>query len=619
MDQDYTSKYMDRRSGRSPARARRRPRKSLGADAVPTKGADPAPFFISGQHPPHEAIDIMRKFLARFLPATLVAFVVQMVAAAPLYADPPARVARISFVTGDASIRHGTSSEWMAFLVNYPVTTGDELWTDAGARAELHIGSTALRLSDRTALRVVLLEDDRIVLSLTQGEIALRVRSLAGSDHMQVETPTGTIAVMQPGDYRIVVDSLGMTMSVAVRSGDAQVSTASGVYDVLASHVGLVSSDPNAAFEMRVLSVEPADEFDAWAQSRSRAEDASESGRYVSMEMTGYEALDGNGRWEDTPEFGPVWVPFGVAANWAPYTVGRWVWVDPWGWTWIDEEPWGFAPFHYGRWAYYRNAWVWCPGVRVARPVYAPALVVFVGGSSWHASGRFGAAGGVAWFPLAPGEPFIPSYHVSPAYQRSVNVTYVHVTNINVTNVHVQNIQYRNAQVAGAVTAVPRETFVSAKPVRTTEVALRERDLAHAVTVADAAPVAPRPQSRAPALAAHPAAEPPAHVETRVAETRSRPPVVPAHTAPPPANMNGPKTAVRVPIDPRPQADAVAKQRAVMSRQVLEHAQLQDKHQQERATLPPGKMSASMQQRQAAETQKMEARHASENKQPPRQ
>src|SRR2546428_7576392 len=37
-----------------------------------------------------------------------------------------------------------------------------------------------------------------------------------------------------------------------------------------------------------------------------------------------------------------------------------------------------FRSFHYGRWAYARNEWLWVPGPVVARPVYAPALVAFV-------------------------------------------------------------------------------------------------------------------------------------------------------------------------------------------------------------------------------------------------
>ncbi len=556
----------------------------------------------------------MRVF-TKELTAIALAAAVQMALPPSLYADPPARVARISFVTGDASLRHGTSGDWMAFMMNYPVTTGDELWTDTGSRSELHFGSSAVRLGERTALSFVLLEDDRVVLRLTQGEISLRVRSLDESDHMEIETPTSTVSIMRAGDYRLVVDSLGLSTMVAVHVGDAQVASAGGTYDVLAGHVGLASSDPNTPFDVQPLPVEPADEFEAWAESRARAEDASQAGRYVSMEMTGYEALDAYGHWQNTPEYGDVWVPSNVGDDWAPYRVGRWVWVDPWGWTWIDAEPWGFAPFHYGRWARYGGVWVWAPGVRVARPVYAPALVAFVGGGSWSASARFGPGGGVAWFPLAPGEPWVPSYHASTTYVKNVNITNVHVTNINVTNVNVQNIHYKNVQVAGAVTAVPRETFVGAKPVRTAALPLQPQDVRQIQVVAHSPPVTPRPESRETPVASHPAAPPP-RVATHITELHAEPP---PHAAPaaapavPPTRMNGPGTAVRVPVDPRPRADIIAQQRAVQSRQVLEHAQLQDKHLQEKASAPKGQAPPQMQARQQKETQTMEARHATEN------
>ena len=111
--------------------------------------------------------------------------------------------------------------------------------------------------------------------------------------------------------------------------------------------------------------------------------------------MVGYEDLGQNGVWSEAPEYGPVWRPRSVEIGWAPYRYGRWAWVEPWGWTWIDDAPWGFAPFHYGRWAMAGGVWVWVPGRMVVgvRPVYAPALVAFVGTS------RFGVA---AWFPLGP-------------------------------------------------------------------------------------------------------------------------------------------------------------------------------------------------------------------------
>ena len=522
----------------------------------------------------------------KFLSAAMLAASIHLAAARPLYADPPARVARISFVTGDASIRHGTSAEWMAFLINYPVTTGDELWTDAGSRAELHVGSTALRLGGGTALSVVLLEDDRFVLSLALGKLALRVRSLDPSDHMQIVTPTATIAVLRAGDYNIAVDSLGQTV-IAVRSGDAEVATAGAVDHVISSHVGIVSSEPGAALETRVLSVEPIDEFDSWAGLRAHEEDVSEAGRFVSMQMTGYEALDGHGRWLDTPEYGAVWIPAEVGADWAPYRAGRWVWVDPWGWTWIDDQPWGFAPFHYGRWARYQNAWVWAPGERIARPVYAPALVGFVGATNWSAPAHFGGAGGVAWFPLAPGDPWVAPYHVTAQYARSVNPAYTHRAGIAAPGA-----RYRNAQVAGAVTAVSRETFVGARPVRESAAALRTKDLQHVQVIAQAVPVTPRPESRTTTPGDHPAAPSP-RVVTRMTEIRALPPA-----------------------DARAQADAVAQERAVAARQALEHARLEDKHQQERSSLAPGKTSPSMQTRHATETKSMEARHAKENSAP---
>ena len=82
--------------------------------------------------------------------------------------------------------------------------------------------------------------------------------------------------------------------------------------------------------------------------------------------------------------YGNVWTPAGVASDWAPYRYGHWVWVEPWGWTWVEDEPWGFAPFHYGRWAYAQHSWCWVPGPVVVRPVYSPALVAFVGGGGFH-------------------------------------------------------------------------------------------------------------------------------------------------------------------------------------------------------------------------------------------
>src|SRR5207248_1822514 len=122
-----------------------------------------------------------------------------------------------------------------------------------------------------------------------------------------------------------------------------------------------------------------------------------------------------------------------------------------------------------------------------ARPVYAPALVAFVGGPRFSMPVAIGGGAGVAWFPLGPREVYVPAYHVSPTYVRQVNIT--HVTNItNITTV--TNVRYVNQTVPGAVIAVPHRTFAGAQPVGRASIVVSREQIARAEVV-QAAPVAP--------------------------------------------------------------------------------------------------------------------------------
>jgi hypothetical protein len=406
--------------------------------------------------------------------------------------DPSSRVLRASYLQGEVSFRPGNVDDWTSATLNYPLTSGDHLWTDVDARAELHVGANAIRLAPETAFEILDLDDDHLQIRLTQGSALIRIRTLQADDNVEIDTPTGAVSLLRDGTYRVDVSADGATSTVTARNGDAEVTSNDNTVDVRNDETVLFTAD-GASPDVR--NAPPMDEYDQWADSRDRSEDESVSAQYVSRDMTGYEDLDRNGMWSDDADYGHVWIPAHVAVDWAPYRYGRWAWVEPYGWTWIDDAPWGFAPFHYGRWAYVRNRWVWAPGVIRRRPVYAPALVVFVGGSNFRGGRYDGDRGDVAWFPLAPREIYRPAYRTSDDYVRRVNVTNVNVTNINITNVNVTNIQYRNQRVQGATTAVSQDQFAGSRRIGRTAVVVPVDDARSAHVVGDGAPVTPTQQS----------------------------------------------------------------------------------------------------------------------------
>ena len=449
--------------------------------------------------------------------------------AAPVWADagdPPSRVARLNFEAGSVSFRPGSLEDWSPATLNYPLTTGDHLWADQNARAEMHIGSTAVRMDSQTALSFLNLDDRTAQLSLTAGTIIIRLRSLADDQTFEVDTPNVAISLLRPGEYRIQADGDNAVTFIAIRGGEAELTAGGTAFPVHPRQAARVTGTDSVSNE--IIPLAPPDAFDRWAQDRDRREDQVQSVRYVPREMIGYEDLDGYGVWREVPPYGWVWSPTGVVVRWAPYRYGRWVWVAPWGWTWVDDAPWGFAPFHYGRWAYAGGDWVWVPGRIVERPVYAPALVAFVGGPRFSVSVAIGGGGGVAWFPLGPGEVYRPAYHVSNVYVQNINVTHVNVTNVNVTNVNVTNVRYVNQNVQGAVTAVPQQTFASARPVGQVATVVPAREAAQAQVMGSSAAVAPRPESlMARPVGAAAVVRPPAQVLQHTVVSRGTPPPPP--------------------------------------------------------------------------------------------
>ncbi|BCQ23891.1 FecR domain-containing protein [Caballeronia sp. NK8] len=375
-------------------------------------------------------------------------------------ADPPGRIARLNYMAGTVTTEPAGASDWSYAQINRPLTTGDQLWNDENARSELHIGSTALRLGSSTALSILALDDNTAQLKIAQGTLSTRVRELPPGTRYEIDTPNAALAITTPGDVRVDVAPDGRATTVTVRSGGVTV-YGDGASVQLAGGQQMTFEGTN--LQQTSANAAPApDAFDQWAASRDASEDRSVSARYVSRDIPGYQDLDANGTWRNDPSYGPVWVPNAVSADWAPYRQGHWAWQDPWGWTWIDDAPWGFAPYHYGRWAYVGSQWAWVPGPMAmsAPPAYAPALVAFVGdgasGVDWNVALTVGgvAAAGVAWFPLGPGEAWRPHRDGwSPRYYERVN-----------RNVYVNNT-YVNYRAPRALTAVPANAFMHGQPV----------------------------------------------------------------------------------------------------------------------------------------------------------
>jgi len=501
--------------------------------------------------------------------------------------DPPERVARLNFIEGAVSYlpSGGGDNDWVAAVLNRPITTGDRLWADANSRTELHVGSSAIRMSNNTAISLLNLDDANVQIRLSDGLINIRLRRLDRGDSFEVDTPNVAFSVRRPGTYSIDTHPETNETIITVRQGEGEVIGGGRSWHLISDQQVIFGGTDSLAYDLRPAGLQPPDDFERWARSRDEREDRAAAGRYVSPEMTGYEDLDAYGRWSRIPEYGWCWTPTGVEAGWAPYRHGHWVWIAPWGWTWVEDEPWGFAPFHYGRWAHYRGSWMWVPGPVVARPVYAPALVAWVGGSGFSISVSLGSRGGVGWFPLGPREVFVPSYHVSERYVTNVNVTNIVVNRTTVINVYNkrQNVTYVNRAAPNAVTVVPQETFVNARPVARNIVSVQPREM-ESVSVSRAPAAAPerssvygagnrnapRPPAQSanrPVVVKHAPAPEPNHFERPQIATPDRP-----RTETPGRQINQPPNRTRIDAPARQQEQNAPPMRPNVSAEKLKPA-----------------------------------------------
>ncbi len=391
--------------------------------------------------------------------------------------DPPPEAGRISYISGNVSIQPVTSDDWGQAYPNLPVGPGDRIFTDSDGRAEIQVGQTYVRIGPNSDVTLVDDSTFNINFGIAQGSIHLHSFGLWPRQLLDISTPNGNAEFGNAGDLRVdVLPTDGAT--VFTNLGQFADITAAGDFRQELNYgqsLELAGSNPVSP---QWLQPAGPDDLDSWSQERDQQLSRVASFQYVSPDIPGAADLDANGDWQPATEYGAVWFPRNVSADWEPYHNGHWINRDPWGWVWVEDESWGYAPFHYGRWVNYSGRWGWVPGPVNVRPIWSPALVVFAGGV--HSGGGGGLS---VWFPLGPGEAYRPWYRCSPRYIDQVNITNiresrrVHVQNTYV-NVNVTNITYVN-QTRG-MSAMRQDDFASGRSMRNVAVRVDPRDMQQA-------------------------------------------------------------------------------------------------------------------------------------------
>jgi hypothetical protein len=367
---------------------------------------------------------------------------------------PSGRVGRLSLVSGNVSVR--TSEKWLDAEVNLPLATGASVRTGSQTQAEIEIGANTIELAPESEMEITKLEDRAIHVAVVRGRIGFALRQLGDGDTVEVDISGECVPLLQSGRY-----------DIDTGNGRVAVSTDGALSD--------------------------------FSETRFAAP------YYISAYMTGFAELDAAGSWQSTAQYGAIWVPSGLSADWAPYRDGHWRWIAPWGWTWIDNQPWGFVTSHYGRWAFVGEHWVWVPGTFVGHPVYAPAVVAFLGTAGVGLSVADIAGPAIGWFPLAPGEVYWPSYTRDIDYVRNLNLgnmADVSVIQLDANGdppLEVFGEHFANRRFAGVV---PRPVFRNGGAVAPALLSLPEQRLLNAPVLMGSPQIGPPEQRVAAAPAA---------------------------------------------------------------------------------------------------------------------
>src|SRR6185295_7619004 len=185
--------------------------------------------------------------------------------------DPSGRVARLNYVKGSIAFQPAGEPDWVSAYVNRPITTGDRLWADNNARAEMQLGSATIRLDEYTGISFFNLDDNTTQIELSEGALNIRVLRLDRDDIFEVDTPNQAFSILRPGQYRIEASEDGNSTMVTVRSGAGEVTGGGRTYSVGSGLTGSFTGDDR--LRASIYTARGYDEFDDWCQVRDRHDD----------------------------------------------------------------------------------------------------------------------------------------------------------------------------------------------------------------------------------------------------------------------------------------------------------------------------------------------------------
>jgi hypothetical protein len=395
-------------------------------------------------------------------------------AAAHAQEDPPGRVGRVAATAGTVRTINSEGA-WVDVARNQTLSTGDRITTDAAGSATLQVGSTVLRLGADTDVQLTQLDDQHVRVRFDHGRLAVRVRSDDIPGELFIDTDEGAWVPHHPGQYRFDRAAAHQLLAAQAWSGDMLLEAPDSSLPLAAPQRAEVwrAGAQQATHYRLVPAVQ--DAFGDAVLAQDKGDDktgAANAAMHLPAEMTGAAELARFGAWSAGQDGASWWTPARLPAGWQPFQQGAWGWSARWGWTWIDDQPWGFAPSHYGRWAMLRGHWAWTPGQwGAARPVYAPAVVGWFGGAVLAVDG----APATGWVALAPDEPLFPGYAVSAKYWNALNNASVGPSGRRAVAINGRArlapagtaASYANRAVPGAVSVVAASALLPQVPVST--------------------------------------------------------------------------------------------------------------------------------------------------------